>query len=90
MAGCVASERMRETRFFLEMEQLQEPQSPAAVKSAESVLRTVSANSGKGEGWKLVTPAPHEGLQLWDRFATLQAEEELGVLSSKVSRPTKP
>lgn len=94
-----ASEMMREVdRIFSETLWLQEPQTPTAVETQveSDPSRMVSANSKVGEGWRLVTSGmkrkasapPPAGLHLWNKFISLKAEEELGVLSSEASGPT--
>ena len=79
-------------RIFSETQQLEDPQTPAAVETQTAPIPTimVSATSGEGEGWQLVpsgtkrkAPAPPKGLQLQNRFTTLKAEEEPDMLSSR-------
>lgn len=67
--------------IFSEMRQLEEPHAPSAMEKQEVSSPTikVSATSGAGEGWKLVTsgtkrkaPAPPKSLQLQNRFTALK------------------
>ena len=66
--------------------------------ATEPVLRRMaSGNSEESKGWKQVPPgtkrkatATPELLKLLNRFTAVKAEEELGVLSSRVSGPTDP
>lgn len=60
--------------------------------SAPSLM--LSATSGEGKGWKLVTSstkrkdlAPSKDLQVQNRYTTLKGEEELDMSSSKGSGP---
>ena len=85
-----------EDGIFSEMQQLEYLWTlTAAEKQAVSTPSVkVSAASGEGEGWKLVTssikrsdPAPSKGLQVQNRSTTLIGEEEPDVPSSKGSGP---
>ena len=79
------------------MHQPKEPWTPTAMEmQAVSTLSIwVSATSGAGKGWNLMTagtkskaPAPPNSLQLQNRFTILEVEEESHVPPSKGSVPS--
>lgn len=86
-------------RIFSETQQLEQLHTPSVEeKQAVSVfIINVSANSGKGEGWRMVTsgkkrkaPVPPNYLQLQNRVTILKAEDKPDVPTSKEPGPPNP